>query len=74
MKHIIAATLGLDLSELEDYRYQPTRTARRIYSIDDIYVATGLTAPKDHVGGPWEKHPDQFWADGKTTIWVSKAI
>jgi hypothetical protein len=74
MKHIIAATLGLDMAELEDYRYQPTRTKRPIYAIGDVYVATGLKPPKEDVGAPWQQHPDQFWANGKTTIWLSKAI
>jgi hypothetical protein len=74
MKHIIAATLGLDIADLGDYRYQPTKTTRPIYAIGDIYVAAGHKPPKDDVGSKWEEHKDQFWANGKTTVWVAKAI
>jgi len=74
MKHIIAATFGLDIAELGDYRYQPTRTTRSIYAIGDIYVAAGRKPPKDDVGAKWEEHKDQFWTKGQTTIWIAKAI
>ena len=74
MRNTIASTFGLDVSELADYRYQPTRTTRPIYAIGDIYVASGLKPPKDDVGEPWKEHSDQFWAKGKTKVWVSKAI
>ena len=74
MKHIIAATLGLDIADLGDYRYQSTRTTRPIYAIGNIYVAAGQKPPKDDVGAEWEEHKDQFWANGKTTVWVAKAI
>jgi len=74
MKRIIAATLGLDIADLGDYRYQSTRTTRPIYAIGDIYVAIGHKPPKDDVGAEWQKHTDQFWANGKTTVWVAKLI
>jgi hypothetical protein len=73
MKKLIASTLGLEISELDDYRYQPTRTSRPIYAIYDFYIASGIKPPKDVVGQPWEKYPDQFWATDKTVIWWSKA-
>ena len=70
--YIIAATFGTDSSGFEEYRYQPTRTSRAIYTLGDYY-AVGKTAPKDDVGQPWEKHPDQFWAEKyNTVLWVSK--
>ena len=72
-KKVIAATIGFDMAELDDYRYQPTQTTRAIYAIGDIYLAAGKTPPKDDVGSKWEKHTDQFWTEGKTSIWVSKA-
>jgi hypothetical protein len=74
MKHIIAATLGLNIADLGDYRYQPTRTTRPIYAIGNIYVAAGHKPPKDNVGAKWEEHQDQFWTNGQTTVWVAKAI
>lgn len=46
--YVIASTLGMCIDDFEwDYRYQPTRTTRAIYSIGDSYYATGKTRPKD---------------------------
>ena len=72
MKTIIAATLGMTPSELDEYRYHSTRTGRAIYAVGDVYVAAGKKPPTEDVGASWERHPDQFWADGKTTIWWAK--
>ena len=71
--YIIASTFSTDCSGFEEYRYQPTRTSRAIYTLGNDYYAVGKTAPKDEVGQPWEKHSDQFWAERYNTIlWVSK--
>ena len=70
----IAATLGFDLPEMKDYRYQDTRTTRAIYSIGDSYFAVGKTAPKDKVGKPWFKAKDQFWAEHSNTVLWESAI
>jgi len=71
---IIAATLGDDVADVQEYRYQSTKTTRAIYAIGDFYYATGKKAPKDAVGEPWEMHDDQFFAEKNNTIlWVSEA-
>jgi len=71
MKRIIADTLGLDLSELEDYRYQSTQSARAIYAIGDCYYAVGKTPPSN--GWAWTEHKDQFFATSRNTkVWVCK--
>lgn len=68
--YVIAATLGQDINELADNRYQPTRMSRAIYGFDNRYFAVGKRAPKDKVGGAWQIHPDQFWAaKGNTILW-----
>lgn len=68
MKKIIADTLGLELSELEEYRYQSTRNKRAIYCIGNDYFAVGQTAPKDEL--KWQPYKDQFFAKQKaTTLW-----
>jgi hypothetical protein len=73
-KYALAATLGLDLSELSEYRYKETRTIKAIYSIGDYWCASS-TIPNDQVGGPWEKHDDQFWAErANTIIWRANTI
>lgn len=66
----IAATLGIDLSEMRDYRYQPSRSSVAIYAIGDNYYCARTSAPDD--GRNWEKYKDQFWAERhKTILWVS---
>ena len=50
--HIIAATFSTDCAGFEEYRYQPTRTTRAIYTVGDDYYAVGKTKPKDVVGEP----------------------
>lgn len=73
--YVIAATLGQDINELADNRYQSTRTSRAIYSFDDRYFAVGKRAPKDKVGGVWRPHTDQFWAaKGNTILWVCNIV
>lgn len=73
--YIIAATFCTDCAGFEDYRYQPTRTARAIYAIGDSYFAVGKRPPKDVVGESWQKWPDQFWAEKYgTVLWVSHSL
>lgn len=73
-KYALAATVGMDLSELSEYRYQSTRTQKAVYAMEDYWCASS-TVPKDAVGGPWEKHSDQFWAEqAKTIIWRAKPL
>ncbi len=72
----LAATLGLDTTELNDYRYQAGRHARALYAIDDIYACAGLKQPRLSApfdGLEWREHPDQFWAaQAGTKIWIAK--
>jgi hypothetical protein len=73
-KYALAATLGLDLTELSEYRYKATRTIKAIYAIEDYWCASS-TIPKDQVGGTWEKHDDQFWAEqANTIVWRASTI
>jgi hypothetical protein len=65
----------MDISEVTESRYQPTRTKRAIYSIGDAYYAVGGTAPQDRVGSDWRQHHDQFWAlRHRTVLWVSAVV
>lgn len=71
--NIIASTMGWDISEPADYRYQPTRTRQAIYAVGNRYLAVGKREPKDDVGGPWQRHTDQFFAErAGTVLWVSE--
>lgn len=68
----LAATLGLTVSELRDYAYQPTKSSRRVYAIGDEYFAVGKRAPLDD--RQWQKNKDQFWGEQcNTIIWRAKS-
>ena len=75
----LAGTLGLDSSELSDYRYQESRTPFAIYAVDSSFFAASKRAPKfrpeHHLADlVWEKHQDQFWAaQAGTIIWQARA-
>ena len=71
---IIATTFCMDVSGFEDdYRYQPSRTKKAIYSIGDDYYCVSKTKPTDEVGQPWMPAVDQSVAKRyNTTLWVSK--
>ena len=69
---IIAATFCSSVSDISEYRYQPTRTPQAIYSIENKYFAVGISKPSWDCGAPWEKFKDQFWAEKANTIlWVA---
>lgn len=69
----LASTLGLDLNELSEYRYQ-NYASPAVYAIGDKYFAVGQKQPRHAVGGPWRKHRDQFFAERNNTIvWVADA-
>lgn len=82
-KHIsvrsaLAATIGLDLAELSEYRYQSTRTPRAIYAIGEWYFTTGNEKPTwrvdDSEGMKWEEHHDRHFAQqAGTRIWRMRA-
>ena len=68
---VIAETIGYDVKEMSEYRYQRyTRPA--VYSIGDRYFAAHPTKPKHNdVGGEWREHSDQFGARGTDSkVWV----
>jgi hypothetical protein len=74
-KTIIASTYGIDQSEIENYRYQSTRTKQPIYSIGEYYFSCGKRKPTDDVGHEWCIDIDQFWAEqNKTILWSSRFI
>lgn len=67
---ILAETLGWDVREVSDYRYQKY-TDPVVYSIGDRYFAVHATKPKHEVGKEWVMHTDQFGARGTPrSIWV----
>tara|TARA_R110000823_G_scaffold304626_2_gene426334 strand:- start:452 stop:685 length:234 start_codon:yes stop_codon:yes gene_type:complete len=73
--NVVAYSLEMDPSDLSEYRYKSTRTSRSIYAVGDNYYAQGKTKPADAVGGEWEKHLDQYWAEKAGTIlWVCSAV
>ena len=71
---IMASTLGMDYSELPEYRYQPTRySSPAVYCCGNNYYAISYKKPKHKVGGEWEMHIDQLWAKHHNTVaWVCK--
>ena len=67
---VIAETLGWDVKEMSDYRYQ-RYTSPAVYSIGERYFAAHPTKPKHEVGQDWREHTDQFGArNTNQIIWV----
>jgi len=72
-KTILASTFGWDVSEVDHYRYQSTRTKQAIYSVGDLYLAVGQNKPKEF-GPHWAAYGDQFFAQkAGTVLWVLRA-
>lgn len=74
---IIANTCGLELTSSRafnnEYLYQAGKTIKQIYTCGTDYFCVSVTRPTDEVGLPWEKYPDQFWAEkSKKILWISK--
>lgn len=70
---VIAETLGWDVAEVRDYRYQ-RYVNPAVYAIGERYFAAHVSKPRHDVGGAWEAHSDQFGARGTArVIWVCKA-
>lgn len=68
---IIAETLGWDIRELSEYRYQPGRTKQSLYAIGQQYFAVSPKLPKDK-DYAWMLHADQFSASKQNTkLWVA---
>ncbi len=72
---VIAETIGWDVKEVTECRYQKY-TSPAVYSIGDFYMAAHPTKPKhDDVGREWVEYKDQFGARGTSMkVWVCLAI
>jgi hypothetical protein len=71
--NILAATLGWDVAEAREHRYQDTRTGRMaIFTVGEDYYTVSKKRPTWD-GLDWQEAPDQFWAKQSGTIlWVAK--
>ncbi len=69
---IIAATFGLDRTEVVENAYQPTKSPG-VFTLGDEYFCVGKS-PKVVDGIKWEQYKDQFFANRSNTIlWVGSA-
>jgi hypothetical protein len=59
---IIAGTLGMDIGEMNECRYQPTRNQIPIYTVGDDYFCCPQAGKAPPKGWKWKPHGDQFWA------------
>lgn len=67
---IIADTLGIELTEVSDNRYQAMMYKRPIYKIGKQFYTCSKSLPKQHTGNKWVKHSDQsFAAKENVTVW-----
>jgi hypothetical protein len=79
VRHTIAAHLGMDVMDVEDYRYQPTRTPCAVYSSDGDYFTATKTARKpresedNHFGTwKWRRTPTHGYAEAVGWhIWIA---
>ncbi len=71
---VIAETLGWDIKDVSECRYQKY-SSPAVYSIGDRYFAAHPSKPKHvDVGGEWREHSDQFGARGTNQkVWVCDA-
>ncbi len=68
---IIASTLGMEIGEMNDCAYQPTRHAQ-VYSVGDSYYCCPQAGKRPPVGWEWKPLNDQFWASrAGRTVYVS---
>lgn len=68
MSKLLAATFGMDVAEIRDYRYQPGKYKKAIYAIGNDYFCVSRTKPKEPEGIIWSKHNDQFFTEPKNTV------
>jgi hypothetical protein len=52
-REVIATAVGYDMAEIEDYRYQSTRTPTAVYAIGDYYYCAPTKAQKLPSGWKW---------------------
>lgn len=65
----IAAHLGRDEEEINDYRYQPTRTTAPVFAIGNDYWCAGKK-PAEHFDDrawKWQRVISRY--DRKTVLW-----
>ncbi len=73
--YAVAAHLGLDGDTFEDnYRYQPTRWTKPVYSIGNTYWSSGANPPRNILSrhddfDDWTKVISSY--DKKTVLWVA---
>lgn len=69
---ILASTLGWDMPEVREHRYQDTRTGKlAIFAIGEDYYTVAKTKPSWD-GLDWKEAKDQFWAkQNNTVLWVA---
>jgi hypothetical protein len=72
---VIAETLGWDVSDMSEQRYQ-RYTAPAVYAIGNQYFAAYHTKPRHKdIGTDWVEHTDQFGARGTNMkVWVCNSI
>lgn len=66
-KEALATHLGMDMSDLSDYNYQPGRFTRAVYAVDDNYYCAvktfnDLPKPTRKSVEPlhWREEPDPY--------------
>lgn len=73
---IIGGTLGMSLSEINEYRYQATRTTIPIYAVGNTYYCCPrqYQTPPKLDGIKWQPHKDQFWAERSNRVMYSADV
>jgi hypothetical protein len=65
----IADALGMDIADVRDGRYQPSKYPKpAVYVVGDDYYAVSDSAPRYCVGQPWERVSSWRGDD----VWCSK--
>ena len=52
-REAIATHLGYDYAEMEDYRYQPTRTTVPVYAVREAYYCAPTSRQAPPIGWRW---------------------
>ena len=71
---VIASTIGLDVSELREYRYHYGKTKLALYAVGGHIYCVKPTEPTeaecDDMPYQWTEDSDQFWAkQSGTVVW-----
>ena len=70
---IIGETLGMNVNDVTEYRYQSTRTSIPVYAIGDTYYCCPIAGRLPPKGWEWRPIEDQFFAqrEGRTVYSAS---